>query len=515
MTRVLTLALSPARRSRIIAAAVISLASSVLIAAPALGATVSVQGDTLTMTAAPGEGNCITITVTRSGGGQDAYAISDCFNYPVMNNSPGPCWEESGVLMCAATGIALKRIESGDGDDRVIVDDHAGSRSEVIAGTGDDVVTTGSGNDLLDGGDGKDQLNGSDGDDRMYGGVGDDKFTSYRGADLYDGGPGNDDLGQSTEMEASEPDVYAGGEGADSFSYGSRSADVTVSLDGAANDGEAGESDNVGADVEILYGGPGSDTIAGSAAGEAIYGGGGNDTIDGGAGDDLIDGGINDDRLNGGAGNDTVRGAHHSDVVAGGAGRDQLEGDLESIYAEGADDVILARDGEADSIRCGLGTDRAEVDSVDALPGDSVNRCESVQTGENVQTGAPPTTPPDDQSPSAPDAGGSGEAAKLAASRLVLRRNVIKAPVRCTAATRCTGKVQLWARGLSKRASASRSAKLATRRVSIAPGKTAKVKFKLKKSSRRNARRARRIGVVVRMNGELYLKTVKLVKKRR
>ena len=53
-------------------------------------------------------------------------------------------------------------------------------------------------------------------------------------------------------------DGLQGGGGADDVGYGKRNAGIAVSLDGVANDGEAGEGDNVGTDVETVSGGSGS-----------------------------------------------------------------------------------------------------------------------------------------------------------------------------------------------------------------------------------------------------------------
>ena len=41
-----------------------------------------------------------------------------------------------------------------------------------------------------------------------------------------------------------------GGDGSDTVDYGDRSAPLNISLDGRADDGESGERDDVGADVD-------------------------------------------------------------------------------------------------------------------------------------------------------------------------------------------------------------------------------------------------------------------------
>ena len=77
-------------------------------------------------------------------------------------------------------------------------------------------------------------------------------------------------------------------------------------MDGVFDDGEFGEGDNVGADIENALGGTGDDTLIGSASANNLVGAAGADTIDGAAGDDTITGGSGGDRLTGGAGSDTV-----------------------------------------------------------------------------------------------------------------------------------------------------------------------------------------------------------------
>jgi Ca2+-binding RTX toxin-like protein len=99
-------------------------------------------------------------------------------------------------------------------------------------------------------------------------------------------------------------------------------------MDGKANDGEAGEGDNVANDVEAVYGGQGNDTLTGGSRADTIDGEGGNDTITGGGSADF---------LYGGPGNDTIN----------------------------------ARDGKADTIDCGPGSDRVIADK-----SDSVTNCE-------------------------------------------------------------------------------------------------------------------------------------------
>ena len=70
---------------------------------------------------------------------------------------------------------------------------------------------------------------------------------------------------------------------------------MNVSLDGIANDGAAGEGDNVATTVEQVLGGSGGDTLTGNGAANTLDGRGGGDTIRGGAGNDTLIGGTGAD----------------------------------------------------------------------------------------------------------------------------------------------------------------------------------------------------------------------------
>ena len=135
---------------------------------------------------------------------------------------------------CPSAGISQLSIALGDGDDGVTV--ATPTNAVVLGGTGDDTLV---------GAGGQDVVRGEDGADTVRGGAGDDTI---------DGGPGNDALDPGLGGNA-DHDTLAGGEGDDSVSYGLRSAPVATTKDGVANDGQAGEGDNIGLDIERITGG--------------------------------------------------------------------------------------------------------------------------------------------------------------------------------------------------------------------------------------------------------------------
>ncbi len=143
----------------------------------------------------------------------------------------------------------------------------------------------------------------------LNGGAGDDTLIGGPADDLLEGGPG--------------ADVLRGGAGdADQVSYADRTADLRLTEDGVADDGEAGEGDDLGSDIEVIYGGRGNDYIIGGPGDSVIEGYEGNDSIFGANGNDSLDGGNGDDLLGGGNGDDTLVGGLGADVLAGNGGRD-------------------------------------------------------------------------------------------------------------------------------------------------------------------------------------------------
>lgn len=89
---------------------------------------------------------------------------------------------------------------------------------------------------------------------------------------------------------------------------------------------------------DFIYGGHGSDTLAGLGANDHLYGQYGDDLLFGGDGNDHLFGGDGDDRLNGGAGDDQLNGDAGADTFVIGTGGDDSVMDF---AAEEEDRVIL------------------------------------------------------------------------------------------------------------------------------------------------------------------------------
>jgi Ca2+-binding RTX toxin-like protein len=244
---------------------------------------------------------------------------------------------------------ALRLTADGVADDgEAGENDNIGADIEqILGGAGNDTIIGSPGNDTLQGNDGNDTVDGSVGDDVLGGGSGNDTLAGGAGNDSISGGTGADTVqggaGDDTIFSGfldDDPDVVGGGAGTDLADYSGANDAVNVSLDGASNDGVAGEDDNVGVDVEDIKGSGKADTLTGSAAANELDGGDGNDTLSGLAGADGLDGGRGADTLDGGAG---------IDALAGGAGADRLRG----------------RDNSRDDVSCGGGVDTAVLDARD------------------------------------------------------------------------------------------------------------------------------------------------------
>ncbi|MET0768920.1 MAG: hypothetical protein ABW081_03350, partial [Solirubrobacteraceae bacterium] len=118
---------------------------------------------------------------------------------------------------------------------------------------------------------------------------------------------------------------------------------------------------------DLLRGLRGDDVLRGLGGADCLRGGGGDDRLAGGGGKDTLAGGGGDDRLVGGKGKDVLEGGKGDDRLAGGAGVERFDGGA-------GRDVIAARDGRRETVRCGRGRDRVTADERDRTIG-----CERVR----------------------------------------------------------------------------------------------------------------------------------------
>jgi hypothetical protein len=235
---------------------------------------------------------------------------------------------------------------------------------------------------LLEGDGGNDKIVGGNGPDELKGGDGNDTLEAHQGPDVVRGEGGNDSVsGGKEEPAPNAADVVDGGPGFDTIpnlvnDYDRLfDDDVSVTLDGQANDGEPGEGDNVIA-VEKVNIVANHATFVGTDAAEDVFVEANTSTIRGLGGNDRLVAWDGHDNLEGGDGDDFLQGGFGNDVLDGGAGVDQFLGDRteSGVFAVG-NDTVRARDGNAEQIDCGIGGgDSVVADVTDVV---STN-CESV-----------------------------------------------------------------------------------------------------------------------------------------
>jgi Ca2+-binding RTX toxin-like protein len=310
---------------------VVSIALLLALPASAGAATLTLSGSTLSYTGAPGGVSNVTfvepgtprrVEVTRAATDTDPITATGCS----VAGSTYTC-----------DNVATLVINAGDMSDRITAgyldagDQFVGIKTIPIrtlaGGDGNDVISGGAQADAIDGGPGDDDLDGGPGDDTLAGGDGNDTLRPNYGKD-----------------------TVVGGDGFDVAVYGKRQSPV-FSLDGLANDGEPGENDQIGADVEGIEAAAAEDsqtvTITGDGRANRLRGTNGKAAINGGEGSDFIEGG-------------------------------------------GQDDTLTSRDGSPDFVVCNGGIDTVFADTLDTVS----------PSCEVVQTVASPGGPFDDRPPS-------------------------------------------------------------------------------------------------------------------
>ena len=115
--------------------------------------------------------------------------------------------------------------------------------------------------------------------------------------------------------------------------FSMRADPLTLSNDGLADSGGAGERTTISADVAAVFGGTGGDRVTLTGAGQFASGGGGNDTLNGGGANDVL-----------------VGGSGSNAAAASGAGHDALflrNGSADVYFADATD--LLQLDGGLDT----------------------------------------------------------------------------------------------------------------------------------------------------------------------
>jgi Ca2+-binding RTX toxin-like protein len=475
----------------------------------AVGSTASVSAGELTYSAAPGESNNVGVSLNTPN-----YRLTDS-GAPVTPGA-GCTAVDPNTVDCA--GVISLKLALDDMDDTasVVASVHstlngdAGSDSLTGGGTGD-VVNGGSGDDVLNGGLGADTLNGGTGKDtvtyvirtagvtadidgvaddgellendnveldieNIVGGSGNDSLTGSDGENVLTGNGGSDVLSGGAGSDLLDggagADTLGGGADRDTVTYSSRTGDVTADIDNIADDGEAGELDNVRSDVQNVVGGAGNDILTGSLGSNVLSGLGGNDTLDGGLGSDVLQGGegidtasygsrsaavvvdldgLADDggpgendtvasdieNLIGGAGGDTLIGDAAANSLTGGSGDDTIEGQegVDALSGGPGGDTILSRDSVSDLVLCGSEFDSVIADSLDVVD----LACDQVDRGTSGGSGGGAGNPGTDEEEGRTDGGKPGTVVILRKTVKMTKTGRIAIRMRCDGPGACHG----------------------------------------------------------------------------
>ncbi|KPI05842.1 Hemolysin-type calcium-binding region protein [Actinobacteria bacterium OK074] len=250
-------------------AAPIALAGTAVAATPEATAALGNGGSQLFYTAAAGQANKVTVTVSPGGDTDLSYVIDDVVPIAAGDGCTHPDSADATKVACTVPEL--------DSQDPYAV-------FEADLGDGNDGITL------------------VDSSDQVY---------YYNEVNL---GTGNDSYVNTGRLDGS---LVRGQAGADTITAG----EAAIVLAGDDNDSVTANGNYV-----IVDGGKGNDVIHGGDKGQSLSGGDGNDTLYGGKGNDSLYGGKGNDVLWGNSGNDVLWGNSGNDKLYGGPGTDRLSG---------------------------------------------------------------------------------------------------------------------------------------------------------------------------------------------
>jgi Ca2+-binding RTX toxin-like protein len=245
------------------------------------------------------------------------------------------------------TGTGNDIIQAGSGNNVINAGD---GNNTVTTGAGADTVTTGGGNDVIRAGGGNNVINAGGGNDVVVTGSGSDSVTTGDGNDLAQTGAGADTI---IGGKGAGNDVYDGGPGSDTVVYSSATHSIVVDLNEINRSGQPNLSlgtllsllDNPASFKALLVSGPIGPmlTNAGYAKTTPVGLARGSD-ID-------TDALIGIDNVVGGQGADLLIGNGNANVLEGGAGKDLVSGGA-------GNDTFMSRAGDGNDLYLGgIGAD--------------------------------------------------------------------------------------------------------------------------------------------------------------
>jgi subtilisin family serine protease len=295
-----------------------------------------------------------------------------------------------------AGGAGTDTINGGAGDDWIRGNDGAdaiqagGDDDNFAGGPGNDTISAGAGNDYQDFSDedgddviygdaGVDTLQAGDGYDRVYGGDDGDSVHTGPGTgnEIADGGAGDDTLINTT----SQTQQFVGGPGIDrvDYEYPIDGQGRSVELGTSTGNGNVGENDAVGGDIESVLGSRESDDLRSGSTAATLLGNDGDDSLSAGTGATVMEGQGGHDSLVDGPGNDTLVGGDGEDELWGSlGGTDSVDGGADNdlvydgpgndtyVLGTGNDSISLFSNGGSDVVAGGDGTDVVNYSNISA-----------------------------------------------------------------------------------------------------------------------------------------------------
>lgn len=348
-------------------------------------------------------GGILTVTDTGTGGittVDPKCAIVNAQTVTCPRDPPDPAPPAAPIAPVALVDLRMNAgTDSFTNQDTVIrVDEsdegEAGNKT-IFSGPGDDSIRTGTGNDIVDTGQGDDTVNADEGNDVVATGAGDDDGDGDEGADLVNTGTGRDDIDDEPGFNDGADLLDGGPGGSDEIEYDSGVTGVSISMNAQADDGHAGEGDQL-LGFEDLNGTDQDDTVNADGADNTIMTGEGNDVINAGAGDDEVTPGLGNDVLDAGEGNDEAYQfgpTDGADLLNGGPGTGDATtfGDGEG---DNLDPVTINQDGVANDGHAGEGDNLsgfeglAGTDGPDTIVGDAASNVIEGFAGNDSLVGA-------------------------------------------------------------------------------------------------------------------------------
>jgi Ca2+-binding RTX toxin-like protein len=274
-----------------------------------------------------------------------------------------------------------------------------------------------------------------------------------------------------------------------------------------------------------LTGGSGRDQIRGGGGNDQLFGNSGNDNVQGGDGNDLLDGGSGNDSESGGNGDDTLRegnAPNGADSLTGDSGndtvdyslrtapvsvaiddqpfdgdrrsneRDNVRSTIDRVLGSAATDVLIGRDGPADTLAGGAGDDvidplRGE-DHVDGGPGIDQIRLRDLSRDDVVCGDGIDSVAADDRDTAAPDCEKVRRTAAMSlalAARAAYPTVMIRLVCPPSAFKACGGRVIIRTLGKVETNSGRRTLTVGVRRFTVASGSERVIGVRIRAGAKR------------------------------